>query len=233
VRELKEGARPVEPDASVVTSPCDAVVGACGRMQGSTLIQAKGRTYSVEDLVQDESAARALSGGVFVTLRLRANMYHRFHAPYECRVEAVRYVPGDVWNVNPAAVKRVERLFCRNERAVLWTRLEPSGTPLVLVPVAAILVAGIRLGFIPGPLRARGAAAIPCDATFSKGDEMGWFEHGSTIIVLGPPALGLDGSVRPGTELRMGQPLLRLGEAGAQDATAGSVSAAGGAISTR
>jgi len=233
VRELKEGARPVDPDPSVVTSPCDAVVGACGRMEGMTVIQAKGRTYSVEELVGESAAARSLSGGVFVTLRLRANMYHRFHAPCDCRVERVRYVPGDVWNVNSAAVRRVERLFCRNERAVLWTRREPGGTPLVLVPVAAILVAGIRLRFFEGPLRARGGAAIPCDARFGKGDEMGWFEHGSTIIVLGPPELRLHSSITEGMELRMGQPLLRLGEPGAQDATAGRVSAAGGSSATR
>ncbi len=83
-------------------------------------------------------------------------MYHRFHAPHDLRVESVRHIWGDTWNVNPIALKRVEALFCRNERAVLRLRLRRAGHAVTLVPVAAILVAGLRLGFLPegGALRA-------------------------------------------------------------------------------
>ncbi|MDA4835375.1 phosphatidylserine decarboxylase, partial [Enterobacter hormaechei] len=81
------------------------------------------------------------------TLRLTARMYHRFHAPHELTVDGVTYLSGDCWNVNPIALKRVERLFCRNERAVIEARLK-DGTPMLLVPVAAILVASIRLSFL-------------------------------------------------------------------------------------
>ncbi len=85
--------------------------------------------------------------GRYITLRLTSSMYHRFHAPYDCRIEQVSYITGDTWNVNPIALKRVERLFCKNERAVIRTRLA-GGEVLTLVPVAAILVASIRLRFL-------------------------------------------------------------------------------------
>ena len=93
---------------------------------------------------RDAELVHYYRGGQFATLRLTSSMYHRFHAPYDCRVEQVNYISGDTWNVNPIALKRVERLFCKNERAVIRCRL-PSGALLTLVPVAAILVASIRL----------------------------------------------------------------------------------------
>ena len=90
--------------------------------------------------------------GCYITLRLTSSMYHRFHAPYDCNVDSVTHVSGDTWNVNPIALKRVERLFCKNERAVIRTRLA-GGHAVTLVPVAAILVAGIRLRFLDQMLR--------------------------------------------------------------------------------
>src|SRR5678809_858860 len=103
------------------------------------------------------------------------------------RVEEVSCLYGDTWNVNPIALKRVERLFCRNERAVLRMELE-SGHTVALVPVAAILVAGIRLNFLTDVrgLDHPGRNSAVCDAPFRKGAEMGWFEHGSTILVFAP-----------------------------------------------
>jgi phosphatidylserine decarboxylase len=137
-------------------------------------------------------------------------MYHRFHAPYDCRVESVSHFPGDTWNVNPVALKRVERLYCKNERAVIRTRL--AGHALTLVPVAAILVAGIRLRFLDFTFRPmpRDRRTYPCDAPFGKGEEMGWFEHGSTIVVLAPPGFVLCDGMAEGITIRAGQPLLRL-----------------------
>jgi len=212
VRELKEGARPIDPDPRVLISPCDAVVGASGRIQGTELIQAKGRTYTLEDLLLEPEWARSCAGGRYVTLRLKASMYHRFHAPHDCRVEAVRYVPGETWNVNPPALERVPRLFARNERAVLRARLDAAGCVVTMVPVAAVLVASIRLHFLDLLLHARyrGPRLLECDVALRKGQEMGWFQHGSTMIVLAPDGLELTANVRPGAVIRMGQPLLRL-----------------------
>jgi phosphatidylserine decarboxylase len=210
-RELKQGARPVDRDPAVLTSPCDAIVGACGHIADGRLFQVKGLPYRLADLVSDPAFEAAYRNGRYVTLRLTASMYHRFHAPYDCTVEQVTAISGDTWNVNPIALKRIENLFCRNERAVIRTRL-PAGEVVTLVPVAAILVASIRLHFLDLTLgmRYRGARTIACNVSLSKGDEMGWFEHGSTIIVFAPDGFELQPGIGEGTRIRMGEPLLRL-----------------------
>ena len=145
-------------------------------------------------------------------------MYHRFHAPHDCRVERVTYISGDTWNVNPIALKRIEKLFCKNERAVIRTRLAATGDLITLVPVAAILVASIKLHCLDIVLGGnyRGATELACDASFRKGDEMGWFEHGSTIVVFAPDGFELDAGVHEGLVIRMGQPLMRLPRGPAQ-----------------
>ena len=211
VRELKDGARPVDPDLAVMVSPCDAIVGACGRIEDTRLLQIKGLSYTLEDLLLDPVLVERYRDGSYVTLRLTASMYHRFHAPYDGRVECVTYIAGDTWNVNPIALKRIEKLFCRNERAVLRTRLT-GGHVIALVPVAAILVAGIRLNFLANlrDLDHDGPKTTRCDAPFGKGGEMGWFEHGSTIIVFAPRGFALCDAVGEGTRIRMGEPLMRL-----------------------
>ena len=210
-RALKPGARPVDADPQVLTSPCDAIVGACGTVAGTELLQAKGFPYTLHDLLADPAVVEAYRGGTYVTLRLTSSMYHRFHAPHDGTVERVTYISGDTWNVNPIALRRVERLFCKNERAVIRTRLA-RGHLVTLVPVAAILVASIRLHFLDVVMNMnyRGAAAIDCNAAMRKGDELGWFEHGSTIIVFAPPGFQLCGEVREGTPIRMGRALMRL-----------------------
>jgi phosphatidylserine decarboxylase len=210
-RALKPGARTVDADPQVLTSPCDAIVGACGTIEGTELLQAKGFPYSLHDLLADPALVEAYRGGTYATLRLTSSMYHRFHAPHDGTVERVTYISGDTWNVNPIALRRVERLFCKNERAVIRTRLA-HGHLVTLVPVAAILVASIRLHFLDVVMNMnyRGAAAIECDVTVRKGDELGWFEHGSTIIVFAPPGFQLCSEVREGTLIRMGRALMRL-----------------------
>jgi phosphatidylserine decarboxylase len=211
IRELKERARPVDPDPNVLVSPCDAIVGACGAIAGAELYQIKGFPYSLSDLLCDTEPAQTHRNGRFITLRLTSAMYHRFHAPYDCRVRCVTYISGDTWNVNPVALKRVEKLFCRNERAVIETTLT-GGQPVTLVPVAAVLVASIRLHFLDVllHLRHRGPNIMRCDANLRKGEEMGWFEHGSTIIVFAPNGFSLSEGVTEGATIRMGQPLMRL-----------------------
>jgi phosphatidylserine decarboxylase len=211
-RRLKPGARPIDATPGTLVSPCDAIVGACGVVTQGRALQVKGMDYALADLLDDGDHAATLEGGTYITLRLTSAMYHRFHAPHDCRVEQVRHIFGDCWNVNPPTLRRVRRLFCRNERVIMRTTLCPGGEALTLVAVAAILVSGIRLGFLP--LGTEGLLPIrriyDCDATVSKGNEMGWFEHGSTIIVLAPAGLCLDGRVREGDRIRMGQALMQV-----------------------
>ncbi|MDD2742117.1 MAG: archaetidylserine decarboxylase [Rhodocyclaceae bacterium] len=209
-RQLKEGARVVNLDPNILCSPSDGIVGACGQIAGTELIQAKGFPYTLLDLLGDPAMVEYYRDGSYVTLRLTSSMYHRFHAPADCSVSEVNYISGDTWNVNPIALKRVEKLFCKNERALIETMLT-NGQRLLLVPVAAILVASIRLHFIDVLLhiRYRGPNRIPCQASFAKGEEMGWFQHGSTIIVFAPKGFSLAEGIKEGVTVAMGQGLLR------------------------
>ena len=209
-RELKDGARPVDRDPAVLVSPCDTLVGACGTVKDGMLLQVKGSAYRLIELLKDEALVRYYEGASYATLRLTSSMYHRFHAPTDLCVEQVNYISGDTWNVNPIALKRIERLFCKNERAVVRCRIE-SGAKLTLVPVAAILVASIRLNFLDVLLhiRYRGPNLIPCQAPIQRGAEMGWFEHGSTIIFFAPPGFTLARGINEGVRLSMGQAIMR------------------------
>jgi phosphatidylserine decarboxylase len=221
VRTLRPGARPVDPDPTILASPSDAILGAHGRIEAGRLFQIKGLSYRLADLLGgDDVLADSHEGGSYATLRLTAGMYHRFHAPHDLHVEAVRHIWGDTWNVNPIALKRVEALFCRNERAVLRLRVAASGYAVTLVPVAAILVAGLRLGFLPEgiDLRRTAGRTLPCTTRIAKGAEMGWFEHGSTIVVLSAPGFTLWPTLREGDRLRMGEPLMRLPQPVAESA---------------
>lgn len=210
-RSLKPGARPVDPDPGVLVSPCDAIVGACGAVQGTQVYQAKGYPYRIDELFGPSQDVAPFRDGCYVTLRLTSAMYHRFHAPDDARLGHVTYLSGDAWNVNPIALARVERLFCRNERVVLRLSLGDGGEPLALVAVAAILVASVRLHALDLRLhlRYRGPNEIACDVPLRRGDEIGWFEHGSTIVVFAPPGFVPCDGVVPGAPIRMGRPLLR------------------------
>ncbi len=212
IRQLKDGARPVDRSAEILVSPCDAIVGATGTIAGTDLYQVKGFPYSLEELLCDPNLVEAHRDGRYVTLRLTSSMYHRFHAPHDCRVDQVTYISGDTWNVNPIALRRIEKLFCKNERALLRTKLTATGDSVTLVLVAAVLVASIRLHFLDVllSLKHRGPNLIGCNAPFRKGEEMGWFQHGSTVIVLAPRQFSLCDNVREGAIIRVGQPLMQL-----------------------
>ena len=212
IRELRDGARPIDVRPDVLASPCDAIVGASGRIVDGAMLQVKGSTYPLDELVRDPAVVADFRHGTYVTLRLTASMYHRFHAPHDCRVEQVRHIAGDAWNVNPSTLKRVNRVYCRNERAVLRASLAGSNHRIALVPVAAILVAGLKLKFMDMPAdRRHGTPWVrDCDVVLGKGEEMGWFEHGSTIIVLAPPGFSLAANVAEDNHIRMGEPLMHL-----------------------
>ena len=212
VRELKPGARTIDADPAVLVSPCDGIVGGHGRVEGTRVFQAKGFPYDLSDLLIDPALVSLYRDGCYVTLRLTSSMYHRFHAPHDCEIQHVTYVSGDTWNTNPIALKRVEKLYCKNERAVLRARLAQGGHMIALVPVAAILVASIRLHFLDVLLRLdhKGPNEFACSARAEKGQELGYFQHGSTIVIFAPRGFSLSERVRPGAVVRMGEALIHL-----------------------
>jgi len=213
-RELKPNARPINPDLNYLVSPCDGLIGAFGKVINGEIFQAKGFPYLIEDLIPNKSLAKSYEGCEYVTLRLTSSMYHRFHAPSAMRIKKVTYISGDTWNVNPIALKRIERLFCKNERAVIECEIdhpnkEMGSSTLTLVPVAAILVASIRLHCISPllHLQYQGPNEIDCNAEVKRGEELGWFQHGSTIIVFAPKNYRLVSSLNLGDNIRMGEVL--------------------------
>lgn len=213
-RELKPGLRPIDASPDVMTSPCDCIVGACGEIRDGIVFQAKGFPYSLSSLLSSPELVQRwpqlLEGGAFVTMRLTSSMYHRFHAPCDAHLNHVTYISGDTWNVNPIALSRVRELFCKNERAVLQMQTL-QGLQFLMVPVAAVLVASMRFHAVDVllNLRYRGPNEIHCDVDYIKGQEIGWFEHGSTILMFLPPGFALVEGIENGVRLRMGEALFR------------------------
>jgi len=182
-----------------------------GRVRDGQVFQAKGFPYDIADLIPDPLLQRRYEGGLYVTLRLKSSMYHRFHAPVDCRIDKVTYISGDTWNVNPIALRRIENLFCKNERAVLQLHIDQPGSSITLVPVAAILVASLKLHCLRDDLdrRYRGPNDIVCSARYDKGEEMGYFQHGSTMILFATRDFGFCNTIREGEGVTMGQAMLR------------------------
>ncbi len=216
-RALKPGARPVAPGDRIVCCPVDGEVSQIGFAEADTLLQAKGRSFSLTALLGgDAERARPFQGGAFVTLYLSPRDYHRIHMPLAGRLREMAHVPGRLFSVSPLTTRMVPELFARNERVVALFDT-PVG-PMALVLVGAINVASIETvwaGAITPPLGKRirnwsyppnGDGAMRLD----KGAEMGRFNMGSTVIVLfGPGAVRWEREIQPGTLVRMGR---RLGK---------------------
>ncbi len=209
-RELQPGARPIDMRQDIVVSPCDAIVCARGDIEGTTAFQAKGFPYDLADLIPDQEIRERYKNGKYITLRLKSSMYHRFHAPLDCLIHEVTYISGDTWNVNEIALERIEKLYCKNERAVIELHTGRAQSRICLVPVAAILVASIRLNWLAEllSLKYKGPNKISCEARFNKGDELGYFQHGSTIILFATPDYSFCGGAQTGERVKMGQSLL-------------------------
>ncbi|MDH4108970.1 MAG: archaetidylserine decarboxylase [Gammaproteobacteria bacterium] len=215
-RELADGARPIDESADSVVAPADGTVSAAGRIEHDRLLQAKGHRYSLADLLAtDLDDAAAYVDGSFATIYLAPYDYHRVHAPLAGRLLSVRYVPGDLFSVNSATVSLLPGLFARNERLVL-------SFDTAFGPVAVILVGALHVGSITTPwtgeLRPRRDGmvellrldpSVPRDV--SKGGLLGWFNFGSTVIVLLPRgACDWRDALVTGMKLRVGE---RIGTA--------------------
>ncbi|WP_456447661.1 archaetidylserine decarboxylase [Thiolapillus sp.] len=208
-RKLKEGARQVDSREYVLVSPVDGRLLSFGHVQDQTLVQAKGIDYTIEDLLLDRMEARTFAGGSYVTLYLSPRDYHRVHFPVSGVVRAYRHIHGDSFPVSPWSVRSVERLYCRNERIVTYIR-SPRFGEVAVVMVAAMGVAHMTLSYLPYDVR-KMKEYQNVHIYRAKGDELGIFHLGSTVIVLTEkPADFLD--IEEGARTLMGQALLAIGQ---------------------
>ncbi|HEX9289372.1 MAG TPA: archaetidylserine decarboxylase [Anaeromyxobacteraceae bacterium] len=211
-RPLRPGLRPIAPGEDVLVSPVDGVVSQAGRADGGRLVQAKGLDYSLDALLADPAAAARFRGGAFATLYLSPRDYHRIHFPIGGRITGYRYVPGRLWPVNAASVQGVPGLFTVNER--LATLLETPLGACAVVAVGATIVGRIRAYYDPTVPVSNLPRAHPVSRDYStpipveKGQELGAFEMGSTVILLLEPGRAAlrDGLVA-GARVRVGEPI--------------------------
>lgn len=215
IRELAAGERSVSGDDSVIVSPVDGTVSIAGPIRSNSLIQAKGIDYTLEDLLAtDIEEAHAYLDGSFATIYLAPYNYHRVHAPLDGELVAARYVPGDLFSVNEATVSRVNGLFRRNERLVM--HFSTKHGPAALVFVGALNVGSISTPWT-GEIRPRSTGVVDvlelsnAPTNVRKGDLLGWFNMGSTVILLLPKGVcEWDEDMVPRETLRMGMAIGKL-----------------------
>jgi phosphatidylserine decarboxylase len=219
IRELQDGARQIDDDDDAIVSPVDGTVSVADGIRGDTIFQAKGIDYSLGDLLAtDLDEVGHYIDGSFATIYLAPYNYHRVHAPFAGELVAARYVPGDLFSVNEATVANLDGLFRRNERLVMHFRTGHG-------PAALIFVGALNVGSISTPwtgeVRPRKAGVVDVldvsthPAQVAKGDLLGWFNMGSTVILLLPrDVCEWDDDLEPGETLRMGEEIGALREAG-------------------
>ena len=223
VRELIDGARPVDQDASAFVSPCDGAWGESGIVENGQILQVKGRPYGISALIGNEAEAAAFEGGQYATFYLSPKDYHRYHAPCEGWVQQARYMPGSLWPVNQAGVRWVDGLFAENERIVasVCTTEEHGEVDLILIPVGATMVGKVKLTFddLETNLGQKEIIERSYEASthhLAKGQEWGRFEFGSTIVMLAKPGrVDLDRQP-PGTPLVLGRRIGTMSSGSAQ-----------------
>ena len=218
VRELKDGARPVDEDPDAIVSPVDGTVSLAGALRADSILQAKGIDYSLDDLLAtDLDECRNYVDGRFATIYLAPYNYHRVHAPLDGKLQAARYVPGDLFSVNEATVARVDGLFRRNERLIM--HFSTAFGTMVVILVGALNVGSISTPW-SGEVRPRKSGVVEVldisrhDCDLRKGDLLGWFNMGSTVIVLLPGGAGeWREDLVAGNRVRMGESIGTLADA--------------------
>lgn len=209
-RRLRPGARPIAPGPGAIVSPVDGTVSQMGDIQKGTLIQAKGKAYSVGELLGGSpELAERYQGGKFITIYLSPRDYHRIHMPVDGKLHSYTYVPGRLYPVNQLGVEQVDRLFARNERLVTFVESEEIGF-VAVVKVGALFVGSVKVTYCRattnvkrGKLESEPIVETPL---LQKGDELGWFEFGSTVIlVFENGQIDWVPEVHVGSMLKMGQ----------------------------
>lgn len=208
-RELKTGARPIARGKNAVVSAADGVISQVGKIDKNRLLQAKGIDYSLNHLVGDSDQGKQYENGTFATIYLSPKDYHRVHIPLGGQLVSSRYIPGELFSVNQKTTEGLPNLFARNERLVCEFKSEQVGHFSVIF-VGAMLVAGIETvwgGFeTPGPGAVREVDHSDDNLTYKKGDEIGRFKFGSTVILLFQKGtVQLEKGIETSTTVRMGR----------------------------
>jgi len=213
-RELATGMRPLDPDPDALLCPSDGRISQCGRVTSDRILQAKGHHFSLRALLGQDPVSTELVNGFFHTIYLSPRDYHRVHMPVSGKLLRTVHVPGRLFSVSPATVRNVPNLFARNERLV--SVFETEHGPMALVLVGAMLVSSIETvwaGVVTPPYGRKVVHGdwSRRDIVLQRGQEMGRFNMGSTVIVLLPPgAVSSLEDLGPDDVVRMGQKLGRL-----------------------
>lgn len=213
VRRLKEGARPIDENPEVACSPVDGTVGQAGPIENGRIIQAKGRDFSVAELLADADLAKDFEGGSFATLYLAPYNYHRIHSPLAGEVTAAAHIPGHLWPVNTHGVQEVDRLFAVNERIISY--LDTQAGKVAVVKVGATCVGRIKLSYDDLVSNDGGSREVVRREypgyPVEKGGELGVFELGSTVILLFQKDRAVfNEDVVPGATVVLGRPLAKV-----------------------
>lgn len=216
-RALRSEARPWPDDAATIGSPADGRVSASGRVDDGRMLQAKDRTFSVAGLLGDAEAAASYRDGSFLTVYLSPRDYHRVHMPLDGVLEETLYIPGRLFSVAPSSVAGIPDLFARNERLVC--HFSSGNRRFCIVLVGAMLVSGIEVVFEAALAKPTANDTMRQNhrgrrIRFKRGDELGRFNMGSTVITLLDRDLGVfDATLEAGRPLRVGEPAGRLAAA--------------------
>lgn len=209
-RALKPGARPIAEQADALVSPVDGTVSQACPIEEGRIFQAKGHHYTVEELLGgDKLLAERFNNGIFTTIYLSPRDYHRIHMPFAGRLRKMLHIPGRLFSVNPATTRVVKGLFARNERVV--SLFDTDFGPLAVVKVGAVNVGSIETVWAgqvtpPAGRIVRSWNYEDEDITLAKGEELGRFNMGSTVILLLPPdAAHFGEQLVPGAVTRMGE----------------------------
>ena len=210
-RALKPGARTFDPDQKAFLSPCDGKISETGCLHESRILQAKGKDYSVQDLLAGDPVCSQLADGYFSTIYLSPKDYHRIHMPLTGRLQRMIHVPGRLFSVAPYTARHVSRLFARNERVIAV--FDTDAGPLVMVLVGAMLVSSTETVWAGEVTPTKNKEVTVKDyssenISLAKGDEMGRFNMGSTVILLMPQgALKSQIKLSSGDVVKVGQKL--------------------------
>lgn len=212
IRHLKPGCRPIA--SCGIVSPVDGMISEIGTIRAGQLLQAKGCHYTVQALLScDANLSEQFNQGLFATLYLSPKDYHRVHMPVDGQLREMTYVPGQLFSVQPATVRRIPQLFTRNERLV--TLFDTAFGLMAVVLVGATIVGGMATPWHGGVVRSKKRLHFtyaPTDGAticLSKGDEMGYFKLGSTVVLLLTSSAQLEWirSLQSGSQIRFGEPL--------------------------